>query len=182
MSLHSIDIIFLSFKNGEEKGFAFFFNLHYKALHYFAMGLLKDEALAEDVVETSFLKLYEKRTTIQSAITIKSFLYTTVRNHCLDKIKQQKRRKAHNKSFAYLQDNFEFISFKEEIKTQTLAIVLEAIEELPPVTQKVFKLFYLEGKSYDQIAEELNRSKETIRSQKKNGLTMIRKKLLFFLF
>jgi RNA polymerase sigma-70 factor (ECF subfamily) len=172
---------FLSFQKGEEQGFNYFFYLHYRPLVFFANRLLKDEPLAEDVVENSFLKLFEKRNSIQSQFTIKGFLYASVRNGCLDKIRQQKIRQAHNKSFAYLQESFEEMSTKEIIRTESLSVVLEAIEELPPASQRVFKMYYLEGKNYDQIAIELGRSRETVKTQKKMALSALRKKLLFFL-
>ncbi len=172
---------FLSFQKGEEKGFAWFFHLHYNALHFFANRLLKDEAMSEDVVADSFVKLFAKRETIQSEMTIRSFLYTTVKNACLDKIDHLKTRAKHRKETLYLSNNTERSIADDLIRTETLAIVLKAMEELPPATRKVFQLLFIEGKSYDEIASELNRSKETIRKQKQQGLLFLKKKLLFIL-
>jgi RNA polymerase sigma-70 factor (family 1) len=169
---------FISFQKGEEKGFANYFKLHHKPLLYFATRLVKDSALAEDLVEDSFLKLFEKRNTIQSEDTLKGFLFTTVRNACLDKIKQQKLRSVHNIQYAYLTETIKKTVVEEMIRTETFALILKAIEDLPPATQKVFKLFYLEEKSYDEIAAHLNRADGTIRNQKKQALQMLRKKLL----
>jgi RNA polymerase sigma-70 factor (ECF subfamily) len=73
------------------------------------------------------------------------------------------------------------MSTREIIRTESLSVVLEAIEELPPASQRVFKMYYLEGKNYDQIALELGRSRETVKTQKKMALSALRKKLLLFL-
>ena len=174
----SIDEYFQSLQQGEEKGFAYFFHEYYKALYYFATRLLPDDALAEDAVEESFIKLYEKRNTIQSAQTIKGFLYTTVRHACLDKLAQQKSREVHHQHILYAHDKSESSSFEDLIKTETWALVLKAMEDLTPATKKVFQLHYLEGKSYEEIATQLGRSKETIRKQKQQGLIFLRKKLI----
>lgn len=179
--------LFHSFQRGEERGYAHFFHSHYKALFFFANGLLKDENLAEDVVADSYVKLFEKRTTIRSAGTIKSFLYTTVRNACLDLLRKQAVRTAHHKDLARLQEQVAAPAFDHLVRTETFSLILAAIEELPPASRAVFKLYYLEGLSYDEIAQELGRSKETVRKQKQYGLAVLRSKLsglslfLFFL-
>jgi RNA polymerase sigma-70 factor (family 1) len=178
---HNVEDYFLLFQKGEERGFSYFFHLHYQPLVFFAKRILKDDTLAEDIVENSFLKLFEKRDSIKSSSTVKGFLFTLVRNGCLDTIRQQKLREAHNKSFAYLQTSFEEICLKEIVCTESLSLIIAAIEELPPASQKVFKMFYLEGKGYDQIALELGRSRQTIKTQKKLALSSVRKKLLLFL-
>jgi len=176
-----VEDAFTALQNGEEKGFAHFFHLHYRSLNFFAGRLLKDEALAEDVVAESFLKLFEKRATVQSEATLKSFLYTTVRNACLDKLEHLKVKAKHQKETAYLSKPTERSMEDELIRTETLSIVLKAMEELPPATRKVFQLHYIEGKSYDEISKQLNRSKETIRKQKQQGLLFLKRKLLLIL-
>jgi RNA polymerase sigma-70 factor (family 1) len=170
---------FISFQKGEEKGFAYYFKLHHKPLLYFATRLVKDSALAEDVVEECFIKFFEKRETLQSPGTVKGFLYTIVRNSCLEQIEKLKVRQGHHSKIEYLQNITESTIAEALIRTETLAIIYRAIEQLPPASQRVFKLFYLEGKSYDEIAEKLNRSKNTIKNQKKHALILLRKKLLF---
>jgi len=173
----NVQDLFASFQRGEERGYAHFFHTHYKALFFYANGLLKDEEAAEDTVADCFLKLYEKRTTIQAAATVKSFLYTTVRNACLDKLRQQKVRSMHHAGLAYLQEKTEASAAEHLLRTETLSLILAAIESLPPASRAVFKLYYLEGKSYEEIAQELGRSKETVRKQKHYGLTVLRGKL-----
>jgi RNA polymerase sigma-70 factor (family 1) len=179
MNSSGTENLFLSFTNGHEIGFLHYYRLYYRPLRYFAIRLLKDEPLAEDVVEESFIKLFEKRATIQSEAGIKGFLYTTVRNACFDKLEQQKIRAAHHRQIEYLQAKESTSADAELIRTETLAIIINAIEQLPPATRKVFQLHYIEGMSYDEISKTLGRSKETIRKQKQQGLATLKGKLLF---
>lgn len=169
--------IFISFVRGEEKGFAYFFHLYYKALHFFANKYVSDDALAEDIVEDSFVKFFERRASIQAAKGVKNFLYTTVRNACIDKIRQQKNRAGHNKKFSYLQNESETALADGLTRIEILSLVLKAIEELPPASRNVFKLYYLKGKGCDEIATELGRSIETVRNQKHYCLKVLRKKI-----
>lgn len=173
----TIQELFLSFQRGEKKGFAHFFNAHYRAVHFFAAGLLKDEILAEDIVADCFVKLYEKRATIQSAATVKAFLYATVRNACFDALRKEKVRAAHRSDLAHAGEEWEASAHEHLVRTETFSLILNAIEDLPPASRTVFKLYYLEGKSYDEIASHLGRSKETVRKQRQYGLTFLRSKL-----
>lgn len=185
---HSIEEYFQSFQNGEEKGFAYFFRSYHKQLLYFAQKLVHKKQIAEDIVEDGFLKLLENRCSIQAASTIKPFLYSTIRNACVDKLRREKTQADRSRQLFYLQDEEEQSSLEYLIRTETIALILAAIEELPSATQNVIRLHYLEEKSYDEMAKELNRSKETIRKQKKAGLVFLQKRfpglkifLLFFL-
>jgi len=185
----NIQALFQSFQRGEERGYAHFFHAHYKALFFYASGLLKDEERAEDAVADGFVKFFEKRATIQSAATVKSFLYTTVRNACLDSLRKQKVRTMHHSGLAYLQEKAEASAAEHLIRTETLSLVARAIEALPAASRAVFTLYYFEGKSYEEIAVELGRSKETVRKQRQYGLSVVRGKLsglssllLIFLF
>lgn len=173
----TIHDLFTSFQRGEETGYAYFFHAYYRSVFYFANSLLKDDNLAEDTVADCFLKLYQKRETIQSESTVKSFLYTAVRNACMDSLRKQKVRSRNQQDIAYLQDTIEASAAEHLIRTETLSLILSAIEELPPASRTVFKLHYLEGLSYDEIADQLGRSKETIRKQKQYGLQVLRGKL-----
>jgi len=87
----------------------------------------------------------------------------------------------HQKETAYLSKPAERSMEDDLIRAETLSIVLKAMEKLPPATRKVFQLYYIEGKSYDEISKQLNRSKETIRKQKQQGILFLKRKLLLIL-
>ena len=54
----------ISFRNGEQEGFNYFFTIYYKSVYFFAVNYVKDSAAAEDIVENSFIKLWEKKNSI----------------------------------------------------------------------------------------------------------------------
>ena len=59
-----------SFRKGEDKALAHFFNIHYKSLCYFAGRLVQDDAEAEDIVSRCFVKLWKSEHEIKSEETI----------------------------------------------------------------------------------------------------------------
>ena len=175
-------LYFISLQNGKEEGFRYFFDLHYRSLLFYAKRLLKDDVTAEDMVEDCFLKLFEKRNTLRSEDTLKSFLFTILKNACLDWLERNKTKARYQREASHSCQSFQNSAIEEMIRTETLSLVLEAMEQLPPATRRVFKMLYIEGKSYDEISRELNRSKETVRKQRNQGLIALRKKLLILLF
>lgn len=166
-------------KMGEDKAFDFFFRKHYAALCYFANSIINNEAEAKDIVQESFIKLWDSHTINERTETVKSFLYTVVRNKCLDLLR---KRKVISKAKLKLvkNDNTDFECFDEVAFAEMMRQILDQIADLPSRMQKVVKMYYMEGKNYKSIAEELHTSPETVRKQRQIALQRLRQKLLSF--
>src|SRR5690606_26417589 len=80
-----------SFRNGDEKAFAHFFDLHYKPLCYFALTITQDQQQGEDLVSECFLRLWNHRATFHTPSNIKAFLYIACKNACLNYLRNSKR-------------------------------------------------------------------------------------------
>lgn len=177
-----------SFRLGEESAFDSLFRQYYSSLCLFANGYLKDEAASEDLVQECFIKLWEQHTTINKPEAIKSFLYTTVRNRCIDLLRKKKVKQSNEEKFSYLNNEWNKNELQEVVTVETMRQIYDAIDELPPKMQQVFKLYYIEGKKYAEIAKVMNTSYDTVRQQKERALKLVREKLppliiaiLFFL-
>jgi RNA polymerase sigma-70 factor (family 1) len=166
-----------AFQRGEERGFNYFFNLLYPALTYYAFRILNDKFAAEDVVGESFVKIWERHSTFSHPKVIKSWMYTTVRNGCLNKLQQQQRTQAQQQLLArQLEDNHETYVLHEIIRAEVLRELYQNIETLPTACRQIFKMLYIQGKSVREIAEELELSISTIKNQKARGLALLRKR------
>ena len=169
------------FNMGESKAFDYFFRQYYTSLCFFANSILHDEDESKDLVQDCYIKLWNSHTIKERADTVKSFLYTAVRNRCLDFLR---KKKVMNKAELQLIKNtsdLDFEYFDEVAFAEMIREIVGHIEELPSTMQKVFKLYYIEGKKYKQIASELNSSAEAVRKQKTRALKIIRQKFLFLL-
>lgn len=80
-------------REGDEQAFKELFDEYYQALCVFATTYLKDNALAADIVQESFVKFWGRRSDFNDTFNIKSFLYTIVRNHCLNFIRDNKLKR-----------------------------------------------------------------------------------------
>ena len=171
------ELQFLSFRKGEEKGFAYFFHLFYSRVRFFASRLLDDRPEADDITEEAFIKLWRRHERFEGVDAVRNFLYLVVRNACFDFLRQDKRETSRNEAFSRLTGTTENFILEEMIRSEVMGEVQEAINNLPMQCKRIFHL-YVEGKSYAEIAAELHLSVSTIRNQKARALQLIRQQLV----
>ena len=176
-SHHTVTDYIRFFQNGEEKGFNFFFREFYAALSYYSFQIIKDKPAAEEIASEALMKLWERHENFDNLSAIKSFLYTTTRNASLNYIRSQERVGQRLKDVYYLSDKNEKDAFERIAETETYRGIFMALNTLPPQCRKIFSMLYIEGKEYQQIADELNLTVATIRSQKARAIMLIKQRL-----
>lgn len=165
---------FQSFQRGEESGFTYFFKTLYKPVLQYAHNLIDNEPAAEDIVEESFIKLWEKRTSVQSAAAVKPYLYAIVRNACVDYLKKNKTEATAKKQILWLSET-ENNPLQEEGGLPNIQLNMQdAVEMLSPRKAQIFTMFHLQHKSIKQIAMELNLTNGSVKNQKSDALEMLR--------
>jgi RNA polymerase sigma-70 factor (family 1) len=167
---------------GREEGIDFLFQQYYTQLCYFAGSLLNDDFLAQEITSDAFTKLWQNRQTLATEGSIKAWLYSTVRNASIDHLRKVKRLRV-SESGLQSATTIEQSVLHTIIESETIDRIIETIGKLPPQCRRIFRLFYLHGKSYNEIAQELNLSPQTVRNQKQRAAKLLRKMILplFFL-
>jgi RNA polymerase sigma-70 factor (ECF subfamily) len=152
------------------------FDAYYPRLCYFAFKLIDDQAAAEDVAQDAFVKYWGRLGDFANETAAKTYLYTTVKNACLNII----RHDAVKKKYLDRQDKNK--SEKEKglhqlIEAEVMGEIHKAIEELPQGCRQVLKLAYFEKLKNEEIASHLNVSVNTVKTQKARALQLLRLKL-----
>ncbi|MDR2679394.1 MAG: RNA polymerase sigma-70 factor [Tannerella sp.] len=155
----------------DERVFKNLFDGFYAPLCVFANKFVEDEELSADIVQDCFLKLWQIREDFFYLHQVKSFLYTSVRNHCLNEIAHKKIVNEFTQKM--LDDSEEFFFHDHVIEEETYRILTDGINQLPKQMKSIMMLA-LEGLSNGEIAEELNVSTETVRSLKKIAYRKLR--------
>ena len=125
-----------------------------------AYRMLKSDDLAQDAVQQAMLKLWEKRKNIKANDNIKAFLFTTVRNLCLDEIKRKKP-----KTIDYSENIIQMV-YDDEVHSENremIQMVEKVIETLPDIQKEVIKMRDIDGLEFDEIAEILQLESAYIR-------------------
>jgi RNA polymerase sigma-70 factor, ECF subfamily len=164
-------------KAGDEKAFEALFREYYAILCAFARKFVQDGDVAEEMVQELFMQLWDKRQSLQSDTSIRSYLFTAVRNSCLNHIKHlsvRERHEAHTRQQAvpFSSDPLEAL---EQAELQ--ARLHLAIEDLPDRCGEIFKLSRYEGLKYEEIAQQLQLSPRTVEVQIGKALRFLRKAL-----
>ncbi len=159
------------------KQFEVLFKEHFKALTGFAQNFLPDHDDAKGVVHEVFVLLWEKFEGLEEDTNHRSYLYTAVRNRCLNVIRDKKKlvqlNPVHNE---IIEDNHDHLEVQElEIE------IAKAIDTLPEKCREVFERSRLEGLKYGEIAEKMNISVKTVEAQMSKALKIMRVHLAEFL-
>jgi RNA polymerase sigma-70 factor (ECF subfamily) len=173
----SEEILIGRFIRGDETAFELLFRHYYPGLVIFVSQITLDKAEAEEIVQDFFFRLWERRDQIKESPSLKSYLFTSVKNRGISfivgknyesrKIDELKRVMGSN--LTYEQDVFVTSELQEKIK--------QAFEKLPPRTKEIFILSRFDDLKNDEIAQKLNISKRTVEIQISNALKILRQEL-----
>ncbi|WP_337040596.1 RNA polymerase sigma-70 factor [Emticicia sp. 17c] len=168
-------------RQGNERIFEMVFRKYYQSLCTYANSMLKEIDEAEEIVQNLFLGIWEKRNDFEITISLKSYLYRAVHNHCLNRIKHLKVREEHQQYATVYYDNaYESVS-QSVIKNELERKIEEAIEKLPEQCRLIFKLSRWEELKYHEIAEQLGLSPKTVENQIGKALKFLRVELAEYL-
>ncbi|WP_138483459.1 RNA polymerase sigma-70 factor [Dyadobacter bucti] len=181
-SVHPSDPEIVSaIRRGDEQAFEQTFRKYYPRLCNYACTLLKDEEESEEVVQTVFLTIWEKRADLEITLSLKSYLYRAVHNHCLNRFKHASVREAHRDyTLNYIPQSYESVT--EVIHASELEERIEkAVSTLPEQCQRAFRLSRFEELKYHEIAEQLGISIKTVENQIGKALKILRLELADYL-
>lgn len=175
------DIKFENIRNGDEKAFELLFRESYAGLVQFAWGYVRSKAIAEELVQDVFLKIWDNRKDLEIKKSIEVYLYQSVRNRCTDWArhtdvvkKWEAETKRDKKASRIAQDKI-----SNDLHNRILIEEIEkAIYRLPERRREVFLLSRYEDKSYKEIAEILDITVSTVETHMSKALKTIRDKFL----
>jgi RNA polymerase sigma-70 factor (ECF subfamily) len=166
---------------GDITAFEMFFKTYYQPLCNYAYTFLQDKEEAEEIVQGTFLSVWEKRSAISIRTGVKPYLYAMVRNACLNVIKHEKIKQKHAVEEIALSPH-SHDSVTNAIASAELEFKIgEAMEKLPEQCRLVFKLSRFEELKYSEIAEQLNISIKTVENHMGKALKIMREQLKDYL-
>lgn len=147
---------------GDEQAFALLFYEFHQELGNYVFRLTKSLPMAEEVVQDVFVKVWTKRDQLNNVKNFRAFLFTVARNQAFNSLRDEAKKALLN------QEWFSDLLFIEEQsaapdRERMYDLIDEAITLLPPQQKKAWQLSREEGLKYDEIAEKLQLSRETVK-------------------
>jgi RNA polymerase sigma-70 factor (ECF subfamily) len=164
-----------------EAQFGQLFRDHFKELCFTALRYTKDMETAREIVQESFLHLWEKRDRIDPGRAVKSYLTVTVRNLSLNWLRDHRKFDNTLLSLEGIGPETEPESGDLLIAGEILQRIQEAVEELPDRCREVFTLNRYQELKYHEIADRLGISVKTVETQMSKALQHMRVRLKEFL-
>ena len=165
----------------DEIAFESVFKTYYPRLCTYANTILNDSEEAEEMVQNTFIVLWENRTNVDIHTSLKSYLYRAVHNNCLNRIKHLKVRQEHSDYYKHTHEE-EIESTSHTVMGNELQQQINvAVEQLPPQCKRVFTLSRFENLTYAEIAIELDISVKAVDKQMVRALRILREQLKDYL-
>ncbi len=154
--------------------FVHIYRTHYYNLCYFTFKIIGDSEVAKELVQDTFLAVWEKRKQLKSPNAIQSYIYKALKNRALDYLKHQKvvRRwleEANNIDLTNVANS------DEEISEDDLSHAIDqSVDNLPSKCKMIFKMSRNEGLTYNEIADLQGISVKTVETQMRRAFTKLR--------
>lgn len=173
---------------GSEWAFESVFLSYFPKVKRFISGLLQDEAVAEDLSQDIFVRIWKNRADLATVDNLNAYLYRAARNAAYQYVRkellmreyQEKRQEFAACAGSTFDGRQEETIYANELQ----AFIQITIDKMPPQRKKIYEMSRHDGKKNEEIAQELNISKRTVENHLTQALADIRqtvKKLYLFI-
>lgn len=163
-------------KEGDDRAFDALFLRWYPQVRNFLLSLVRENALAEDLSQSVFMKVWNNRDRLDPSLSLKNYLFILARNGALDYFRSKRHliiTDTERPPEKTAQERTEAQTEYVEVHSQILRIV----DNMPPQRRQVFKMSRFQQRSSDEIARELGLSVRTVEKHIQLALQDIRKYL-----
>lgn len=172
-------------QEGDEKSLEGLFREINASLSVYAAYLIEDDAVAEEIVQDVFLKIWQDREKLLIKGSLKAYLYKSVKNKAINILIQNKTKKSSvnkllsNESWQYIQETFDFNDYIiEKLEAdEIMERIREIIKTLPEQCRRIILLSRFENKSNKEIAMNLRISEHTVKAHIYKAMESIKKVL-----
>lgn len=169
--------LLLLLRSGDERAFANVYDQYSLTLHSIIMKMVHCEDTADDLLQDVFLRLWKYRHNINLDKSFKGYLFITAKNATLRYLRTVSMDKQVESYFAMAQSG-QYRHVEESIHYKEADTLLQqTLAKLPPQRRKIYTLCKIDGKTYEQVAQELGISTSTVRDHIVKANHFLRKEL-----
>ncbi|WP_341225127.1 RNA polymerase sigma-70 factor [uncultured Arcticibacterium sp.] len=161
--METINTVIQKVAEGNTKAFSQLYDHYREPGLRFVTSIVKDNEEAENMLQEVFIKIWSRRDQINPELNFNAYLYTCLKNMAFDHLKKMdKNQQMLNQ---YLIKAKESNSTDTDIEEEKIDILLSAMSTLPKKRKRILELILEDGKSYQEIAEIMRISKNTVKNQ-----------------
>lgn len=172
-------------KQGDQKAFELIFKLYHAPLCNYAKIYVKHPDIANEIVQDTFIRIWESKSGLDAEQSLKSYLYRSVHNNCINFIRKKQLNKKLTEEYMsevlqrieMLDRDFNESRFDQLITDELELTIQKSIDKLPEQCREIFLLSRYSDLTYQQIAKKLSISVNTVKTQISRSLQKIRENL-----
>ena len=172
-------MLLYQFNHGDERAFKKLFDNFFNPSCAFVKRYIQEHEAVEDVVQDTFIHIWEKRGIYTDMVYFKAYLFKALRNNALYYLRQHRENEDVHPAIEDDSDSVLNAIIEEEVHREIIC----AIDKLPPERRRIV-VMSMNGCSQEEIAEKMNISVNTIKTQKRKAYAFLREELknLFVFF
>ena len=159
---------------GDTRAFAVVYERYRKRVYTVSLQYLHSEIQAEDAVQEIFLKLWRLEDHLKAVKNLEAYLMQLTKYKCLNMLRRVKLESLHIEPMPEEFDAVDSDTEDQILLNDTRKVVNDGIALLPPQQKLVYNLCHVEGMKYEEVAQKLQLSPETVRSHLKLALRFLR--------
>ncbi|MDR0756631.1 MAG: RNA polymerase sigma-70 factor [Tannerella sp.] len=168
-------------KQGDADEFERMFRMYYKRMCIYAENIVENRLEAEDIVCDMFVRLWEKRGQLNIRTSLEAYIVSSVHNASLNYLKHIDLEDRYCEKALYRLKHIDLLSpegfdtpLTDMLDRELYEHIEKALATLPPQCREVFVLHMMDGLSYEEVAQKLNISINTVRTQITRGVKKMR--------
>ena len=165
-----------NFINGDTAAFSKLYNMHVNLLYNYGCKLTTDVELLKDCIQDVFIKIYNKRTELDTVANFKSYIIISLKNKLCDE--SRKRVNLSDVAVEELDvvssDNIEKDYIDNEKEMLNNVFVTKILDQLSPRQRKAIVLYYIEEKKYEEICMLMDMNYQSVRNLIHRGISKMR--------
>ena len=166
-------ILFEKMQRGDTSALEYFFREHTDVLYYRALGFVKDNLAAEDIVQEVFIRFWQLRKNLKITDSVPGYLCKAVDHRCHNYLEHLKVKHRYEESQKWEEVMEEVSEDEEELNIMRERLKM-FVDSLPEKCREIFILACIEGLKYKQVAEKLDVSVNTVKTQLKSAYSKLR--------
>jgi len=165
----------------DQETFEVLFKKHYKELCLFAIRYVKDYETSREIVQDCYIRMWEKRHSMDMSRPLRAYLSTAVRNKSLNWLRDNKKFNNDLLDIEGLNSDPDYQQPDKLVEAEIQIRITKAVEELPERCREIFVLNRYENLKYQEVADRLNISIKTVETQMSKALQHMRLRLKEYL-
>jgi RNA polymerase sigma-70 factor (ECF subfamily) len=172
--VHNEKTLLLKVADGNESAFRELFHQYWDNIYGVALMFTKSKAMAEDVVQEIFLKIWIRREQLKEVEQFSNYLFIMTRNHVVSALRKHIRQQSFTNSLIEYFSVADITPENQLLTKETAQLIHQAIEQLPQQQKLVYQMTRKQDLSQEEIAAQLNISRNTVRNHMARALHSIR--------